>query len=52
MAANYSYDEDNSAAKFEFQAEELRKRLQFSMANFALLKFKRSMQMQMKLTLS
>jgi len=49
MTPNYSYDEENSAAKFEYQAEELSKKLRFSMANFAQLRFKRAMQFRMSL---
>ena len=46
MATQYSYN-DYLKPEFEYQAEELQKRLQFSMANFAQLRFKRAMQMRL-----
>ena len=49
MTPNYSYDDENSAAKIEYQAEELSKKLRYSMANFAQLRFKRAMQFRMSL---
>ena len=49
MATQYSYNELYSIPESEYHAEELQKRLQFSMANFAQIRFKRSMQMRMTL---
>ncbi len=49
MTQNFSYDDENSYAKIEYLAEELSKRLRFSMANFAQLKFKRAMQYRISL---
>ena len=49
MTPNYSYDDENSAAKIEYQAEELSKKLRYSMANFAQLRFKRAMKLRMQL---
>ncbi len=44
MATQYSYDELFNSPEFEFQVEELRKRLRAEKANYAYLKFKRSME--------
>ena len=50
MATQYAYDNMYSSPEFEYQAEELKKRLKYSMANFAQVRFMRSMKMQMSLT--
>ena len=47
MATQYSYENISSTAEFEYQAEELRKRMQYAKANFAYIKFKRAMQSRM-----
>ena len=47
MATQYSYDDLYSTPQFEYKAEELKKKLQFSMANFAQLRFKRAVQMRL-----
>ena len=49
MATQFSFNEALSTPESEYHAEELKKRLQFSMANFAQIRFKRSMQMRMVL---
>jgi len=49
MTQNYSYDDENSNARIEYRAEELSKRLRFSMANFAQLRFIRAMQSRISL---
>ena len=49
MATHYSYEDMYSSPEVEYQAEELSKRLKFSMANFAQARFKRAMMMQMSL---
>ena len=48
MATQYSYNE-YSTPEYEYHAEELKKRLLCSMANFAQLRFKRAVQMRMTL---
>ena len=49
MATQYAYENMYSSPEFEYQAEELSKRLKFSMANFAKVRFIRSMKMQMSM---
>ena len=49
MATQYSYAENYTTPEFEYQAEELKKRLQYSMANFAQIRFKRAMQMRLSI---
>ena len=47
MATQYAFNPDFLTPEFEFQAEELKKKLRFSLANFAQIRFKRSVQMRM-----
>jgi len=49
MATQYSYEDMYSSPEIEYQAEELKKRLKYSMANFAQVRFRRAMKMQMAL---
>ena len=49
MATQYSFDNMYSTPESEYHAEELKKRLQYSMANFAQLRFKRAMKLRMQL---
>ena len=48
MSTQYSYSEALTP-EFEYHAEEIKKRMLFQMANFAQVRFKRSMQFRMTL---
>ena len=48
MAAQYSYILDKSP-EFEFQVEEMQKRLRNEKANYAYIKFRRSMERRLSL---
>ena len=47
MATQLSCEKNYFAPEFEFQVEELKKRLHGTVANFAQIRFKRAMQMRM-----
>ena len=47
MATQHSFKNGFICPEFEYQVEELKKRLQYSVANFAQLRFKRAIQMRM-----
>ncbi len=47
MATQYSYENMYGSPEFEYQAEELRKRLQYTVANFAQIRFRREMKARM-----
>ena len=47
MNSQYAYENTYSIPEIEFQAEELSKRLKYSMANFANMKFICSVKMRM-----
>ncbi len=47
MANQYSINNNYSLPEIEYQAEELRKRLLFSMANFAQVRFLRAVKRRM-----
>ena len=49
MASQYSYSEAYNSPENEYYSEQLEKRLRYSMANFALIKFKRYMQHRMSM---
>ena len=49
MATQYSYSEAYLTPESEFRAEELKKRMMSEMANFAQIRFKRSMQLMMSI---
>lgn len=50
MAIQYAYENLLDAPEFEYQAEELKKKLQSAMANFAQIRFKRAMKARISLT--
>ena len=47
MATQLSYEENFFTPEFEYQVEEMKKRLYGSLANFAQIRFKRAVQMRM-----
>lgn len=47
MVTQYSYENIYNTPEIEYQAEELQKRLKYSVANFAKVRFMRSMKMRM-----
>ena len=47
MATQYSYQDTFFSPESEYHAEQLKKRLQYQMANFAKIRFKRLVQMRM-----
>ena len=49
MTSQYSFNDEYSTPEVEYKVEELQKRLQYSMANFAQVRFKRAMKMRMLL---
>ena len=49
MATQYSYDDLFNSPEFEYQVEELRKRLRGEKANYAYLKFRRSMERRLSI---
>ena len=50
MATQYSYENMYSTPEFEFQVEEMRKRLKSKVANFAQVRFRCAMKMQLPQT--
>ena len=49
MATQYSFKETFTSPEFEYQVEELRKKLHGSVANFAQIRYRKSMQMRMSI---
>jgi hypothetical protein len=49
MTTQYSYNELYSTPESEYHADELKKRLHGSLANFAQIRFKRAMRLRMAL---
>ena len=48
MSAQHSFNPDFFNPEVDFKVEELQRRLQFSLANFAQIRFKRLMQLRME----
>ena len=49
MATQFSYREDYLTPETEYRAEELKKQLQYQLANFSPIRFKKAVQMRMSL---
>ena len=49
MTAQYEYNDSFSAPELEYKVQELQKKLKYSMANFAQVRFKRAIKMRTSL---